>query len=152
MIIGHVALGALQSAAGPFMSSAVGASAALVITLHLLAARKEQLVDSEQNIMDDTGAWMDAGDPREVPDKRAKIIAIADDERVAIFRDGKKLSAISNVCAHQNGHSGKAKLSMAVSHVLGMATNTGWKMEDRRRHLQRRYLPIGSNWKTGNCG
>ncbi|KZK75538.1 Anthranilate 1,2-dioxygenase ferredoxin subunit [Pseudovibrio sp. W64] len=110
LVVAHVALGALQSAAGPFMTTAVGASVALVATLHLLAARKEHLFDTQQNTMDDSSTWMDAGDPKDVPDKRARIISITDDERVAIFRNGKKLSAISNVCAHQNGPLGEGKI------------------------------------------
>ncbi len=110
LIIGHVALGALQSAAGPFMTAATGVSLTLVITLHLLAARKEHLIDSLKSTLDDSGDWMDAGSPEDIPDKRARIISIEDDERVAIFRNGTKLSAISNVCAHQNGPLGEGKI------------------------------------------
>lgn len=110
LIVAHVALGALQSAASPIFTSVVGASVALVVSLHLIAARKEHEVDTETNILDDSAEWMEAGFPADVPDKRAKIIAITEDERVAIFRDGKKLSAISNVCAHQNGPLGEGKI------------------------------------------
>ncbi|KZL20205.1 Anthranilate 1,2-dioxygenase ferredoxin subunit [Pseudovibrio axinellae] len=110
LIVAHVALGALQSAAGPFLTGVVGASLALVTTLHLLAARREHVIDTQINLMDDTRTWLDAGDPMEVPDKRAKIISLTEDERVAIFRNGTKLSAISNVCAHQNGPLGEGKI------------------------------------------
>lgn len=46
----------------------------------------------------------------EIPDSRAKVVALAGKERVAIFRQGNSLSAIANVCAHQGGPLGEGKV------------------------------------------
>lgn len=46
----------------------------------------------------------------EIPDSRAKVVALAGKERVAIFRQGNSLSAIANVCAHQGGPLGEGKI------------------------------------------
>ncbi|MDX5592408.1 Rieske (2Fe-2S) protein [Pseudovibrio sp. SPO723] len=110
LVVFHVALGALQSAAGPVMPLVVGASASLVITLHVLAARKERSTENDVPLETDDTPWVVVGDPMQIPNKRAQIVALKEDERVAVFRDGDKVSAISNVCAHQNGPLGEGKI------------------------------------------
>ncbi|WP_310618739.1 Rieske (2Fe-2S) protein [Flexibacterium corallicola] len=110
LIVAHVALGALQSAAGPLFPVVVGASASMVIVLHLLAARHEGLVDQNGLVAEDGGNWVNVGSPFRIPNKRAIIVNVKEDERVAIFRDGNKVFAISNVCAHQNGPLGEGKI------------------------------------------
>jgi nitrite reductase/ring-hydroxylating ferredoxin subunit len=42
-----------------------------------------------------------------IPDKRAKIIAAPGGERIAVYRDGDQIGALSNLCAHQNGPIGE---------------------------------------------
>ena len=37
-------------------------------------------------------------------------MALEDGERVAVFRHGDKLSALANVCAHQNGPLGEGRI------------------------------------------
>ncbi|MTI17142.1 (2Fe-2S)-binding protein [Rhodobacteraceae bacterium RKSG542] len=111
LVVGHVALGALQGAAGPLMSTVVVGSVALVVSLHLVAARKEKVTDTDSPPEDkEDTKWLDLGDPLSIPDKRALIVSIDESERVAVFRNGTKVSAISNVCAHQNGPLGEGKI------------------------------------------
>jgi nitrite reductase/ring-hydroxylating ferredoxin subunit len=38
------------------------------------------------------------------------VVPVPGGERVAIFRDGARLGAVSNVCAHQNGPLGEGRL------------------------------------------
>ena len=45
----------------------------------------------------------------EVPEGRAKVVVIGG-ERVAIFRDRGRLSALSGVCQHQNGPLGEGRV------------------------------------------
>ena len=45
----------------------------------------------------------------DIPHSRARIVCVAG-ERVAIFRQGDRVSAISNVCQHQNGPLGEGKI------------------------------------------
>jgi methionine sulfoxide reductase heme-binding subunit len=44
-----------------------------------------------------------------IPEKRAAIVSLSG-ERVAIFRYDGKVSAVSNVCQHQNGPLGEGKI------------------------------------------
>jgi nitrite reductase/ring-hydroxylating ferredoxin subunit len=46
----------------------------------------------------------------EIPDSRAKTVCLAGQERVAIFRYDGRLSAVTNVCAHQRGPLGEGKI------------------------------------------
>jgi nitrite reductase/ring-hydroxylating ferredoxin subunit len=44
-----------------------------------------------------------------IPEKRARIVCLSG-ERVAIFKYNDKVSAVSNVCQHQNGPLGEGKI------------------------------------------
>lgn len=46
----------------------------------------------------------------EISGARAKVVSLSGGERVAIFRDGDSISALSNVCAHQGGPLGEGKI------------------------------------------
>ena len=46
----------------------------------------------------------------QVPDGRGIVVPLEDGERVAVFRYGDKLSALANVCAHQNGPLGEGRI------------------------------------------
>jgi nitrite reductase/ring-hydroxylating ferredoxin subunit len=45
----------------------------------------------------------------EIPEKRARIVCLSG-ERVAVFKYDGKISAVSNVCQHQNGPLGEGKI------------------------------------------
>jgi sulfoxide reductase heme-binding subunit YedZ len=55
------------------------------------------------------GEFVDACSVEQIPQNRAKVVTIAG-ERVAIFRYGQNISAISNVCRHQNGPLGEGRI------------------------------------------
>ena len=60
----------------------LGASFALVTTLHLAAAWRER--DTQPA----SPGWIVVGPPESIPDKCAHIVVAPDGERIAVFRDG----------------------------------------------------------------
>ena len=53
--------------------------------------------------------WVNACAVADIPENRARIVNLAG-ERVAIFKYDGKISAVSNVCQHQNGPLGEGKI------------------------------------------
>ncbi|MEZ6017844.1 MAG: ferric reductase-like transmembrane domain-containing protein [Planctomycetota bacterium] len=105
----HVALGVLQAETSPVLWGAVAAGALALGTLHLLAARKDAADDTRATPAAAPGPWIDACAVSEIREGRAKVI-VAGGERVAIFRHGGRLSALSGVCQHQNGPLGEGRV------------------------------------------
>lgn len=105
MLVLHVVLGVLQAETSPVFSALLGAGMILVLGLHMTAGFKGRRDDAELNT---SGAadFVDVGPVDEIPERRAKIVCLGG-ERVAIFRYDGKVSAISNVCQHQNGPLGE---------------------------------------------
>jgi sulfoxide reductase heme-binding subunit YedZ len=77
--------------------------------LHLAAARREIPLDGEQSAAQREGGFVDACAAADISENRARIVWVAG-ERVAIFKYDGKISAISNVCQHQNGPLGEGKI------------------------------------------
>lgn len=103
----HIALGAMQSNRHPAIPILLFALFGAVTLLHILAARKAAALDRGDAA---AGGWLAVGAPDEIPDGRAHIVAPAGGERIAVFRDGRILSAVSNLCAHQNGPIGEGRV------------------------------------------
>lgn len=111
LIIGHVALGPLQSNPSPLAAAGVGGGLVWVLGLHLWAATRERRGDTPAGLSGagDEGALIDVGPPMDIPDLRAKTVWAGGD-RVAVFRYGNKVSAVSNACQHQNGPLGEGQI------------------------------------------
>ena len=107
-IVLHVALGILQAERSPVFAGLVFASLALVVGLHLAAARRERAADVERRDALADG-FVDVCAVDDIPEKRARIVTLSN-ERVAVFRYDGKVSAISNLCRHQNGPLGEGKV------------------------------------------
>ncbi|MEX2128522.1 MAG: Rieske 2Fe-2S domain-containing protein [Xanthobacteraceae bacterium] len=105
LIVMHVALGIMQRDYSPFIPFLLGASLAWVSALHIVAGLRERKGD--RAIKPGADGWLTAGSPQSIPDKRAKIIAAPGGERIAVYRDGSQVAALSNLCAHQNGPIGE---------------------------------------------
>ena len=108
LLIGHVALGALQSETSPVLAGVVGVGLVTVLGLHLAAAHRERAVDERQPGASRDG-FVEVCDVSSIPENRAVIVSLAG-ERVAVFRYDGKVSAISNVCQHQNGPLGEGRI------------------------------------------
>jgi nitrite reductase/ring-hydroxylating ferredoxin subunit len=106
-LILHVALGVLQDETSPWLAATLGAGIALVVGLHVAAALHEGPLDRERVAAAE--GWVDVCGVDEIPEKRARIATIAG-ERVAVFRYDGRVSAVSNVCRHQNGPLGEGRI------------------------------------------
>jgi nitrite reductase/ring-hydroxylating ferredoxin subunit/DMSO/TMAO reductase YedYZ heme-binding membrane subunit len=109
LLVLHVALGALQSEHSGLYVGLVGAGVALVVELHLAAGWRERRRD-RASPGPKAGEWIDVGSVGEIADTRAKVVCLDGQERVAVFRHGSCVSAVSNVCAHQGGPLGEGKV------------------------------------------
>lgn len=109
LIVAHVMLGVAQFEKSPLYPLLTGGGAALVAGLHIFAGRREAARDAAPDQVDEDG-WLLVGVAHEIPDKRAKIVAPPGGERIAVFRDGGKVFALSNVCRHQAGPLGEGKI------------------------------------------
>jgi len=107
-VVLHVALGALQSERSPGFPILLGAGFIAVAGLHLAAGRRESCVDRTPCPADDQG-WVDVCAVSAIPEKHARVFPIAG-ERVAVFRYDGTISALSNVCQHQNGPLGEGRI------------------------------------------
>ncbi len=108
MLLIHVTFGLLQSETSPVLASATGAGLIIVLALHLAAAWREGRLDSVVPGKAPDG-FVDACSVESIPEKCASILSVRG-ERVAIFKYAGKISAVSNVCRHQNGPLGEGKI------------------------------------------
>jgi len=104
----HVTFGVLQAEASPVYVGAMAVGLVTVLGLHITAARKE--ADPDREVLSPAlDGFVDAVAVADIPENRARIICLTG-ERVAIFKHAGKISAISNVCQHQNGPLGEGKI------------------------------------------
>jgi nitrite reductase/ring-hydroxylating ferredoxin subunit/DMSO/TMAO reductase YedYZ heme-binding membrane subunit len=108
LVVMHVSLGAMQFNRTPFIPLMLVGGFAMVGALHVLAARRERAID--QGTAADRDGWLMVGAPQSIPDKGARIVAAPAGERIAVFRDGTRIGALTNVCAHQNGPIGEGRI------------------------------------------
>jgi nitrite reductase/ring-hydroxylating ferredoxin subunit/DMSO/TMAO reductase YedYZ heme-binding membrane subunit len=96
-VVAHISLGALQAAANPFLAIVIGFCVIGVASLHVAASRRRV---TEASAVD---GWLDAGPVTAIEDGHAVAVIPPAGEPIAIFRHAGRLSAVSGVCAHQNG-------------------------------------------------
>ncbi len=104
VLVMHVALGVMQEDRRVFIPLLLGGSFAAVTLLHLAAAWRERERAQESD------GWLTVGPPESIPDQAARIVVAPDGERIAVFRDGDRIGALTNVCAHQNGPIGEGRI------------------------------------------
>lgn len=109
LIIMHVVLGVIQLEKNPILIILLGIGLLTVISLHLATGIKQYHVDSAVNEID-TSNFILVGNIIDIQEKRAKVIH-SGNESIAIFKYNGKLSAVSNVCKHQNGPLGEGKIT-----------------------------------------
>ncbi|MDZ7267944.1 MAG: ferric reductase-like transmembrane domain-containing protein [candidate division KSB1 bacterium] len=108
VIVMHVTLGALQAETNPLLAVVMAAGMTVVLSLHVAAGRRERKRDRETRRAD-AGGFVEVCGAGEIPEKRALIFTISG-ERVAVFRYDGRISAVSNVCPHQNGPLGEGRI------------------------------------------
>jgi nitrite reductase/ring-hydroxylating ferredoxin subunit/DMSO/TMAO reductase YedYZ heme-binding membrane subunit len=108
LVVMHVALGVMQYDRNPLIPAMLATGFLAVTALHLAAARRERALDRGGKASGD--GWIAVGPPASVPDRGARIVAAPGGERIAVFRDGARVGALSNLCAHQNGPIGEGRI------------------------------------------
>jgi methionine sulfoxide reductase heme-binding subunit len=108
LLVAHVTLGALQSETSPVLAAALILAVATVVSLHLVAAFREQQIDRAMREALNDG-FVEVCKADRISEKCATIVPLSG-ERVAVFRYDGKISAISNVCQHQNGPLGEGRI------------------------------------------
>jgi methionine sulfoxide reductase heme-binding subunit len=104
LLVGHVALGALQSITHPLYVAALALSAAVVAGLQLGTS----FFASGPNVRAATDSeWLRVAAVYDIPENRACVVEPEGAERIAVFRYDGKVAAVSNVCRHQGGPLGE---------------------------------------------
>jgi nitrite reductase/ring-hydroxylating ferredoxin subunit len=75
-----------------------------VASLHVAASRRRTV---EAPIVD---GWIDAGPASAIVENQGIVVTPPGAESIAIFRHGGRLSAVTNLCAHQNGPLGEGRV------------------------------------------
>lgn len=109
LLVMHVALGLMQRDYSPAIPVLLVVISGTVALLHIIAAVKERNREAAITTAA-SDSWLAVGQLSDITDKKAKIIAAPGGERIAVFRDGSKIGAVSNLCAHQNGPLGEGEI------------------------------------------
>jgi len=111
LVVMHVVLGVVQAEESGAFPLMVAVSLALVGGLHIAAGRAEERHDRAHAALEATdGEWVKALRIDELEDGRGRTVTLPDGERAAVFRHGRKISALWNACAHQNGPLGEGRI------------------------------------------
>ena len=108
LVVLHVALGTMQGTTNILIPLMLIVGFGTVAGLHIAAGRNEIAVDRGMAVGPD--GWLIVGPPHAIPDQGARIVSAPGGERIAVFRDGDEIGALSNLCAHQNGPIGEGRI------------------------------------------
>jgi len=109
LIVLHLALGSLQAERSSVLAILLALGLVWVLGLHLVAARRERPLDDEARLQLAEDGFVEVCRVEQIPEGRARIVTVTG-ERVAIFRYDGRISALSNVCQHQNGPLGEGRV------------------------------------------
>lgn len=108
LVVAHVALGALQDQINPIYFLLLLLAVLAVSGLHVLASHRSAGTAAERGADPE---WLDAGRAESLQDGRGRVVrSPGNAERIAVFRQGEKFHAVSNVCAHQAGPLGEGRI------------------------------------------
>ena len=145
LVILHVTLGTLQAETNPLLSGGLGLGVLWVAGLHFVAGYRERTGDTPgTEIMQDDG-FVEVCGVDDIREKRAKIVSLSG-ERVAVFRYDGQVSAVSNVCQHQNGPA-RRRANHRRMHHLPMARVS---IPPRRRRIAAAVQREGSDVPRAN--
>jgi nitrite reductase/ring-hydroxylating ferredoxin subunit/DMSO/TMAO reductase YedYZ heme-binding membrane subunit len=102
----HVALGIMQDERTLVIPAMLFGAFGAVAGLHLVAGFRER----DRSAAIGHEGWIKVGPPRSIPDRAAIIVAAPGGERIAVFRDGRQIGALTNLCPHQNGPLGEGRI------------------------------------------
>lgn len=106
LILMHVMLGVVQLESSPILVASLGFGMVSIIGLHVAAgireSRREDRPEAEAE-------FVPVCKVDDISENRAKVFIIRN-ENIAVFKYEGKISAINNVCKHQNGPLGEGKI------------------------------------------
>ena len=109
-VVAHVAFGALQSEKSPWLACLVAASMGTADRTAPSGREPGASQGSRATPAQRGGdGFVDVCDAASIPDQRATVVTLGS-ERVAVFRYDGRVSAVSNVCRHQNGPLGEGQI------------------------------------------
>ncbi len=108
LLVMHVMLGVIQYETNPFFFVIMLTGAAGLTALHLAAAWKEMKKDCF-NEQTQTSGFVRIGPPDKIASDCAITVSLGK-ERIAIFKTGGKIYAVSSVCKHQQGPLGEGRV------------------------------------------
>ncbi|MCG8524749.1 MAG: ferric reductase-like transmembrane domain-containing protein [Opitutales bacterium] len=106
--VAYIVFGILQSEKNIYYTVLLFIGVSIVCILHFTAAIKE-LVRGYQSKMNSDGDFVETFAVEDIPEKRAKMVQLHG-EKVAIFKYDGKISAVSNVCQHENAPLGEGRI------------------------------------------
>lgn len=109
LLIFHVLLGVVQLEKSPLIIGLLAMGALSLCGLHLWSALLERKRREQQSPKKELEGFYEVGAVTDIPENRAKMIIIGN-ENIAVFKYDGQLSAVSNVCKHQNGPLGEGKI------------------------------------------
>lgn len=110
LLVFHVLLGALRFEVSLVYPVLLGLGFVTLAGLHLAIGLRERRRDKPPARLPLQVVWVDVGSVDEIPENRAKVICLPGQERIALFKYGGCVSAVTNVCAHQRGPLGEGKI------------------------------------------
>jgi nitrite reductase/ring-hydroxylating ferredoxin subunit/DMSO/TMAO reductase YedYZ heme-binding membrane subunit len=108
IVVIHVALGAMQGERSVVIPLMLFGGFGAVAALHIAAGWRERAGD--RGTQPGSDGWIAVGSLKSIPDQAARIVAAPGGERIAVFRDGRRVGAVTNLCAHQNGPLGEGRI------------------------------------------
>jgi sulfoxide reductase heme-binding subunit YedZ len=110
LIVLHVLFGVAAEETQPWLLALLAGGALLVFGLHAVTGWRETARDRAADTpAADASGFVDVCHVDDIPERRAVITCLAG-ERVAVFRYEGRVSALSNVCQHQNGPLGEGRI------------------------------------------
>jgi nitrite reductase/ring-hydroxylating ferredoxin subunit/DMSO/TMAO reductase YedYZ heme-binding membrane subunit len=115
MLVAHVMLGVIQLEKSPVLITVVGIGMCTVIGLQVTGAIKNTIAmrkatsSPASSVSSVSPAFSRVCHVEEIAENRAKTVMI-DGENIAIFKYDNRLSAINNMCRHQNGPLGEGRI------------------------------------------
>lgn len=109
LVVMHVALGIMQYERTLLIPLMLYGGFGTVTALHLMAGFRERL--NEQRMTEPASSgWIVVGAAADIPDRAARMVVAPGGERIAVFRDGDEIGALTNLCAHQHGPLGEGRI------------------------------------------
>ncbi len=109
LLLLHVGLGVLQAERNPLLAGLLGLGFAWVVAIHLVAGASERAGDRERGAAAAVDGFVEVCRTGDIAEKRARVVCLGG-ERVAVFSYDGRISAVSNVCQHQNGPLGEGRI------------------------------------------